>query len=83
MSGVLTTMVPRIWQQGLKRTVADVGPRNKGSIVVLNRFGLRETREQSTYARDRCWDRFGGTTRGNGLTQSKAFHARFDRLTYQ
>ncbi|CAF9932265.1 hypothetical protein IMSHALPRED_008837 [Imshaugia aleurites] len=51
MGEVLTTLVARIWQKGLRSMVADVHPRNKGSTKVLNRSGSLATRKEE-YARD-------------------------------
>ena len=56
MSEVLTTLVPRFWERGFKRLVADVDPRKGGSIKVLNRFGSLEThREKNTFKTDIGW----------------------------
>ncbi|KAF6234778.1 hypothetical protein HO173_006998 [Letharia columbiana] len=56
MSEVLTTLIPRFWQKGLQKVIADVDPRNKGSIKLLNRFGFVETRrEKNTFETDIGW----------------------------
>ena len=56
MSEVLATLIPRFWQKGVKRLVADVDPRNYGSVKLLNRFGFVEThRESKTCETDIGW----------------------------
>lgn len=42
MSEALTAMIPTFWQKGLEKLVADVDPRNEGSIKVLKKFGFVE-----------------------------------------
>ena len=42
MSEALTAMIPIFWQKGLEKLVADVDPRNEGSIKVLNKLGFVE-----------------------------------------
>lgn len=56
MSEVLTTLIPTFWQRGVTKLVADVDPRNKGSIKVLNKFGFVERgREKNTFETDIGW----------------------------
>lgn len=56
MSEVLATLIPRFWQKGVERLVADVDPRNYGSVKLLNRFGFVEThRERKTCETDIGW----------------------------
>lgn len=42
MSEALTAMIPIFWQKGLEKLVADVDPRNEGSLKVLNKLGFVE-----------------------------------------
>lgn len=56
MSEVLATLIPTFWERGVRKLVADVDPRNRGSIKVLNRFGFVETRrEKKTCETDVGW----------------------------
>ena len=56
MSEVLASLIPRFWQRGVTRLVADVDPRNYGSVKLLNRFGFVEThREMKTCETDIGW----------------------------
>ncbi|KAM0799455.1 GCN5-like N-acetyltransferase, partial [Usnea florida] len=56
MSEVLASLIPRFWQRGVKVLVADVDPRNYGSVKLLNRFGFVEThRETKTCETDIGW----------------------------
>lgn len=43
MSEALSAMIPIFWQRGLEKLVADVDPRNEGSIKVLNQIGFVQT----------------------------------------
>lgn len=45
-----------LWKRGLERVVADVDPRNSGSIGILRRFGFVETgREEGTFETHLGW----------------------------
>ena len=56
MSEVLAMLVPRFWQKGVRKLVADVDPRNYGSVKLLNKFGFVEThRESKTCKTDIGW----------------------------
>lgn len=44
------------WGRGVERVVADVDPRNEGSIGILRRFGFLETgREERTFETHLGW----------------------------
>ncbi len=42
MADALQRLLPHIWQQGVESMIADVDPRNKASIGLLERFGFEE-----------------------------------------
>lgn len=45
-----------LWKRGLERVIADVDPRNGGSIGILRRFGFVETgREEGTFVTHLGW----------------------------
>ena len=49
MTEAMTALIPLFWTQGLTNVVADVDPRNEGSVKTLEKFGFVETgRESST-----------------------------------
>lgn len=49
MKEAMEVLVPIFWERGMERVVADVDPRNQGSIGILKAFGWRETgREERT-----------------------------------
>lgn len=43
MKEAMEVLVPVFWERGMERVVADVDPRNQGSIGILKAFGWRET----------------------------------------
>ena len=56
MSEALTTLIPMFWKRGVEKLLADVDPRNYGSIRLLSRFGFVETRrEKNTFKTDIGW----------------------------
>ena len=56
MSETLTAMIPLFWQKGFPKLVADVDPRNGGSIKLFNGLGFVETgREKNTAETDVGW----------------------------
>lgn len=56
MSEALTALVPMFWEKGFERLIADVDPRNKGSLKLLNRFGFVESgRAKNTAETDLGW----------------------------
>ena len=56
MADALQRLLPHIWQQGVERLIADVDPRNKASIGLLERFGFVEyEREERTIETHLGW----------------------------
>ena len=56
MSEALTALLPLFWQKGFGKLVADVDPRNKASLKLLNMFGFVEIgREKNTAETDIGW----------------------------
>ena len=44
------------WEKGVERVIADVDPRNEGSIGILRKFGFEETgRGEGTYETHLGW----------------------------
>ena len=49
MAESLTALIPKFWEERVEKVVADVDPRNDGSMGILKRFDFRETgREERT-----------------------------------
>ena len=56
MAEVFDVLLPHLWAQGVERIIADVDPRNEGSIGLLKRFGFVETRyEKNTIETHLGW----------------------------
>ena len=47
MTEAMAVLFPYLWKRGVPRVVADVDPRNDGSIRLLQKFGFMETGRQS------------------------------------
>ena len=56
MTEALKALLPYLWAQGVERIVADVDPRNEGSIRLLKGFGFVETgRAERTFETALGW----------------------------
>lgn len=43
MAEAMGVLIPELWKRGVEKVVADVDPRNEGSVGILKKFGFRET----------------------------------------
>ena len=56
MVEALDVLLPHLWAQGVEKIIADVDPRNEGSIGILKMFGFVEERyEKSTVETHLGW----------------------------